>query len=304
MRARGRIRGYPRPRLWPLAGLALVCCGTPNGPSTGGGGPNQLRVNHVLLVLEENTNYADAVGGSMPYLDSLAGQYATATRYYANTHPSLGNYLMLTTGQVLTTNDLYTGPAFTQDNVVRRLVAAGKTWKAYAEDLPAAGDVRMGLDTGSYLSRHNPVVYLSDVQSSPTQAANVVPFTEFATDLAQNALPNYAFIVPNACDDAHNCSLATADQWLRTNIDPLVRDPQFQQDGLLLILFDEAKSDSTNGGGKVAWVAVSGKSKPGYRSMEFYQHESTLRLSLEALGITTLPGAAASAPAMNEFFTP
>jgi hypothetical protein len=41
----------------------------------------------------------------------------------------------------------------------------------------------------------------------------------------------------------------------------------------------------------------------GYQSTTLYQHESTLRLMLEGLGITAgLPGAAATAPTMWEFF--
>jgi hypothetical protein len=288
-------------------GLVLTSCGGPTAPGGGGGGGGipSPQFNHVFLVVEENTNYVDVIGSpSMPYLNDLATRYGLATRYYANTHPSIGNYLVLTAGQVLTNNDSYSGPAFTQDNVVRRLVAAGKTWKAYAEDLPAVGYVTMGAVNGSYASRHNPVVYFSDVQNSPTQAANVVPFTQFATDLANNTLPNFAFIVPNLCNDAHNCSLSTADQWLMTNIDPLVTNAQFQQDGLLLILFDESHSDNTNGGGKVAWVAVSGKSKQGYLSTSLYRHQSTLRLCLQALGVTLFPGSAATAPDMGEFFAP
>jgi hypothetical protein len=42
--------------------------------------------------------------------------------------------------------------------------------------------------------------------------------------------------------------------------------------------------------------------KAGYQSTTLYQHESTLRLMMEALGVTDLPGAAASAPDMAEFF--
>ena len=78
----------------------------------------------------------------------------------------------------------------------------------------------------------------------------------------------------------------------------------FQQDGLLIITFDESASDNTNGGGRVAWVVVSPKAKRGYRSTTLYQHQSTLRLTLESLGITLFPGAATRAPAMSEFFAP
>ena len=49
----------------------------------------------------ENASYSDVIGAaSMPYLNSLAQKYALATNYYANTHPSIGNYFMLTTGQI------------------------------------------------------------------------------------------------------------------------------------------------------------------------------------------------------------
>jgi len=129
-----------------------------------------------------------------------------------------------------------------------------------------------------------------------------VPFTQFATDLAAGNLPAYSFVAPNLCNDAHDCPLATADQWLQTNIDPLVNNTAFQRDGLLVIVFDEANSDATNGGGHVACVIVSPKAKRGYQGTGVYQHQSLLRLTGEALGLTTLPNAAATAPDMGEFF--
>src|SRR5439155_1406584 len=155
-----------------------------------------------------------------------------------------------------------------------------------------------------YARKHNVIALLSDVVNDAVQRKNLVPFTQFPTDLANNALPDYAFVVPNECNDAHDCSLATADAWLRTNIDPLVKSPQFQRDGLLVIVFDEAGSDNTDGGGHVACVIVSPKAKKGYQSQTQYQHQSLLRLTGEALGLTTLPNDAATAPDMGEFFGP
>jgi hypothetical protein len=257
---------------------------------------------HVFIVVEENTNYDTVIGGtSMPYLNSLARQYVLATQYYANTHPSIGNYFMLTVGDTVTNNDSYSGTV-SEDNIVRELVAAGKTWKSYAEDLPSVGYTGPGV--GNYARSHNPFAYLTDVVADTTLAKNIVPFTEFSRDLAAGTLPNYAMIVPNVCNDAHNCPLSTADAWLQTNIDPLIKSASFQQDGLLVILFDEAGSDKTNGGGRVSWVAVSPNAKPGYQSTALYQHQSTLRLSLQGLGVTVFPNAAATAPAPTEFFLP
>src|SRR5947208_4843091 len=270
-------------------------------PSTG------AQFDHVFIVLEENNDYSSVTNSSMPYLTGLAAQYGLATQYYANTHPSIGNYLDMTSGTVLTNDDSYSGSPFNVPNIFRSLIAAGKSWKGYAEDLPSTGFVDYTqIEVGQFASRHFPPIYYTDVHDNPAQAQNVVPFTQFATDLANGTLPNYSFIVPNLCNDAHDCSLNTADSWLQQNIDPLVRSAFFQQNNCLLIItFDEAGGDNTNGGGQVYWVAVSPtKSKRGYVSTTLYQHQSTLRLMLKGLGVTSFPGDAATAPDMSEFFTP
>ncbi|HVH69064.1 MAG TPA: Ig-like domain-containing protein [Gemmatimonadales bacterium] len=261
-----------------------------------------LRFGHVFIVMEENTDYVDVTSSSMPYLTGLAAQYGLATQYYANTHPSIGNYFELATGQVLTNDD---GSSTIENvpNIVRSLLGAGKTWKSYAESIPNA--CYLGGDTGNYARKHNVFALLSDVANDPTgQACNIVPFTQFATDLANGTLPTFSNIVPDLCNDAHDCSLSTADNWLKTNIASLIASPVFQQDGLLIITFDESGGDNTLGGGRVYWAAISPKAKPGYQSATTYQHPSTLRLILKGLGITVFPGAAATAPDMDEFFTP
>src|SRR5204862_8047129 len=233
--------------------------------------PGTSQFGHVFIVTEENTDYVDVTSSSMPYLTGLAAQYGLATQYYANTHPSIGNYFELSTGQIISNND---GFSTVQNvpNVVRSLLAAGKTWKSYAESIPNA--CYLGGDTGNYARKHNIFPLLSDVANDPVQACNNVPFTQFATDLANGTLPHFSNIVPNLCNDAHDCSLSTADTWLKNNIDPLIKSAMFQRDGLLIIVFDESGGDNTNGGGRVVWVAVSPKSKPGYQSTTLYQHQS------------------------------
>ncbi len=257
---------------------------------------------HVYIVVEENHSYSSVIGNSaMPYLNSLVSKYALATKYYANTHPSIGNYFMLTTGQILTNNDSYmsTVPA---DNLVRHLLTAGKTWKSYAESLPYAGYT--GGNTGAYVRRHNPFSYFSDVVNSSVEKMNLVPFTEFATDRANGRLPELSYVVPNIYNDGHNGTLAQADYWLKTNIGPLVASTAFQQSNdLLVIVFDESyDTDTAYGGGHVAMVVVGPKVRKGYKSTTLYQHQSTLRLISQALGLTTFPGKAAYAPTMGEFF--
>lgn len=257
-------------------------------------------LSHVFLLVEENHGYSSVIGSSaMPYLNSLASQYALATQYYADTHPSIGNYFMMTTGQILTNDDSFSG-TMSADNIVRHLLSAGKTWKSYAESLPSVGYT--GGNSGAYLQRHNPFSFLSDVVNSSTQVNNLVPFTQFATDLQNNALPDFSFIAPNVLDDAHDGTLNQADNWLQQNIAPLIASTVFQN-SLLVIVFDEAETtDTAHGGGHVAAVVVSPKVKKAYQSTTLYQHESTLRFLLEALGVNTFPGAAGNATDPAEFF--
>ena len=238
---------------------------------------------------------------SMPYLNSLAQRYGLATQYDADTHPSIGNYFMLATGQIITNDDSYS-TVVTVDNIVRELLKARRSWKSYAEDLPAVGYTGPGV--GRYARKHNVFALLSDVVNDAVEVQNLVPFTQFQTDLANGTLPTFSNIVPNLCNDAHDCPLSTADTWLKNNIAPLISSTTFRRDGLLIITFDEARADGTNGGGRVAWVAVSPKAKRGFRSTTLYQHQNTLRLILTGLGVTAFPGAAAKAADMTEFFRP
>jgi acid phosphatase len=255
---------------------------------------------HVVVVVEENHNYSQVIGSSaMPYLNSLANKYGLATQYYANTHPSIGNYFMMTVGQIITNNDNY-NRVVSADNLVRHLLSAGKTWKSYAEGLPSVGYV--GGDIGHYVRRHNPFTYLSDVYNSRVQRHNLVPFTQFATDLSNNALPDISFVIPNLTDDAHDGTLQQADAWLHTHIAPLLSNSAFKKDGILIIVFDESASDNTHGGGRIAAVVVGPKVIPRVRSAVLYQHQNLLRTISDAVGLTTFPGAAATAKPMKDFF--
>jgi len=256
---------------------------------------------HVILVMEENHSYSSVIGNSsMPYLNSLAQKYGLATSYFANTHPSIGNYFELTTGQIITNDDGYTGTV-SADNVVRHLLSAGKTWKAYAEGLPSVGYI--GGDVYPYAKHHNPFSYLTDVVDSQNQLQNLVPFSEFAGDLNNNQLPQFSFVVPSMLDDGHDGSLYQADGWLQANIAPLIGSATFQKDGLLVILFDESfASDTAHGGGQVAMLVISPWVKNSYKSTTFYQHQNTCRLLMEGLGLTNFPGACESAAQMSDFF--
>jgi acid phosphatase len=298
--------------------LALLGCG---GVSTSTSGPTPTptplppgtipTADHVFLVVLENHGFAQVIGNpSMPYLNSLATQHALATNYFADTHPSIGNYFMLTTGEIQTNDDAFTGTV-SSDNIPRAFAAAGKTWKSYMESLPSVGYT--GGDVYPYFKHHNPFVYMTDVLNSSAETANVAPFTQLAADMSAGALPNFAFIAPNAENDAHDCpgggsictdnqKLAAADTWLKNNIDPLINSPALAN-SVFIITFDEALDiDPRNGGGQVAMVMVGSHVKSGFKSTTFFQHQSTLRVILDLLQVTDHPGNSANAPTMQEFF--
>lgn len=284
---------------------ATFCgCGTKSPPcqqAPASASSNVPASNHVVMVVEENHSYSSVIGNSsMPYFNSLANQYGLATQYFADTHPSIGNYFMLTTGQIISNDDSFSGTV-SADNVVRHLLSAGKTWKSYAESLPSVGYT--GGDVYPYLKHHNPFAYFSDVVNTQNQLQRLVPFTQFAPDLANGQLPDFSFIVPNVKDDAHDGSLNQADSWLQSNVGPLLSSATFQQDGLLVIVFDESdQADSKHGGGHVALVLVGPKVKKGHQSSVCSQHENTLRTMGQALDISSFPGEAANVSDFSEFF--
>jgi hypothetical protein len=143
-------------RLGPLPAVVLAllagsaCSNSIFGSELKSGATSSIDVQaqHVFIVMLENHSYSNVIGNaSMPYLNELATRYAYAESYYANTHPSIGNYFELTTGQVTTNDDGYS-QTVSEDNIVRHLIAVGKTWKEYSEGLPYVGYV--GGDSGEY----------------------------------------------------------------------------------------------------------------------------------------------------------
>jgi len=262
---------------------------------------------HVVLVMEENQSYSSVAGNmtAWAHLNALIKAGGLANNYFANAHPSIPNYFMLTTGQTLTLDDSST-KVWDVDSIARRMLAARVSFKVYAEGIKQG---YVGGNTGLYLIRHNPFAMLSDVASNAQVANQVIqPFTLFTTDAANKTLPAFSFIVPDVNDDAHNGTPLAADNWLQSNvIGPLAANPAFQAggDGLLIVLFDESvDSDTVNGGGHVACVFWGPIVKSGYTqtTKTVYQHQNMLRTVMEVLNLATPPGAASSTTDMSEFF--
>jgi phosphatidylinositol-3-phosphatase len=242
----------------------------------------------------------------MPYFNSLARQYGVATNYFGNSSDSRANAFMLTTGQKGEDG------VFTGDNIVRQLTNGNVSWKAYLESIPEPG--YLGDSGYPYEKRHNPFAFFADVINSEQQRLKMVPFSHFASDLASDSLPRYAYISPNERNNGHDCpvgvpacstndKLVAVDLWLQSNVAPLLTSGHFTRGGLVVILFDSADSgDREHGGGHVAAIFLHPRIKTGYRSNQFAQHPTTLRMSIEGLGLTTFPGASANASRLTDMF--
>ncbi|HEY2572092.1 MAG TPA: alkaline phosphatase family protein, partial [Solirubrobacteraceae bacterium] len=141
--------------------LAVGCGQAKPGTVTLGAAAAALahsRSSHIVVVVLENAEYGEVIGSSSaPYVNSLARRYALMTRSYAIGHPSLPNYLALTSGSTQGIESDCTDCAVSARNIVDQLEGAGISWKAYLEDLPRP--CFLGAGSAGYAKKHNPFAY-------------------------------------------------------------------------------------------------------------------------------------------------
>lgn len=290
--------------------LALVlsaCTGSTAGsdasphpaPATrASGAPGAIQ--HVVVVVEENKPAQSIIGNpAAPYLNRLAQSFAQATHYSAITHPSLPNYLALTSGTTagITTDCnppggscLSTGP-----NLAQALDRAGRSWRMYAESMPAPCTTA---NTPLYAVKHNPFLYFPSVTSDRAYCrSNDVPYDRLAADLATTtSLPALAFVSPNLCDDMHDCSIAQGDAWLQANIPRILDSPAFtRQRSLLVVTFDEGNATDN----VVPCIFAGPAAREHTVVAQPFTHYSLLRTIEDAWGLPPLTSDVARAAPMT-----
>ncbi len=239
---------------------------------------------HIVVVVFENKEYGTVIGNpKMPYFNQLAQRYTLLTQYYAVTHPSLPNYLAMIGGDTFGIDFDCTSCLVDARTLPDLLEGRGLTWKTYQEDMPSP--CFGGSEAGSYANKHNPFVYFKPIRLNPERCArSIVPFTQLASDLSADSLPNFAFITPNLCNDAHDCDLSTADTWLQGLMTQL--QPALAADGkpyLVVLTWDEGQGDHSccglpaSAGGRVATILFSPQVRPAYQDDTPYSHYSLLK---------------------------
>jgi phospholipase C len=239
-----------------------------------------LSFKKVVIVVLENANYADAM--AQPFLNKLAKNGALLSHFYAETHPSLPNYIALTAGTFMgvTSNRPI---SLDLPHVGDLLEARAKTWKVYAEGYP--GNCFLGQQAGNYARWHVPFLSFNNVQTDPRRCARIIEASAFANDATNGNLPNYTLYIPDVRNDGHHTNIAFADRWVAQTFGSLLNDPTFMRDLLFVVTFDEGTTRSSNH----IYTALAGASVlPGSISENVYNHYSLLRTIEDALGLGTL----------------
>ena len=255
---------------WALAGAGGVAL-------LAGGGDTSL-----FVIPIENHGFDQTIGNrSLPYLNQLARSGVIATNYTTRHHPSLPNYLLMTSGQTWgVRDDGYHLIDSRGADVFAQMTAHGVRWRAYAESM---GTPCRTSDNNLYASRHNPAVYYASVVHGGACAQQVIDLSHMPGELAADAV-RFGFIVPNLRNDWHDGTAAQLDAWLRTWIPTIMASPAYRRGGAIIIVADE-----NDEGIRVPCIVISNRlHAPGTQDATPYDQRSLCATIQDVLGLPRL----------------
>ena len=268
-----------------LALAALVAaCGVPGFSSPPASTGPQTPPRAVLVAVIVMENQSEAAVGSLPYLRSLAQRGAMLGNYRAVAHPSVPNYLALTSGSTWGIHDDAYHPLPAGRDLGHELSRANVPWRAYMESMTEG----CFESPSPYAVKHNPFAYYGG--ECPPQ---VQPFELLDRDLDSDKPPRFIWITPNLCDDDHDCDPAVGDRWLQGVVPKLLAAPGYRQHGLIVIAWDEGAGGSDQAPALILSPDLLSRSSP--RS---FDHYSVLAAVEDRLGVPRL-GSAAGADALT-----
>jgi hypothetical protein len=256
-----------------MAGVATAANGVP-------------RPDHVVIVIFENHSQPEVIGSSnAPYITSLAQTGANFTQSFAVTHPSQPNYLALFSGSTQGITDDSCPHTFSTNNLGKQAIDAGLTFAGYSEGLPSQGST--ACTSGRYARKHAPWVNFSNLASSTNKQFSAFP-TDFTT------LPTVSFVIPDLCNDMHDCSVKTGDTWMKNHLKPYA-DWAKTHNSVLIVDFDEDDHSASN---RIPTVFSGQHVKTGSYA-EHITHYSVLRTVEDMFNLTHI-GNAASAVSISD----
>jgi hypothetical protein len=256
-----------------------------------------------MVIILENKGYAATLGSCSadPFLCSLAARYTSDTAWTGVSHPSLPNYLAITTGSTLgITNDTSFGP-FNQPSLGGQLTARGIPWTAYMESMPSPcyrGQFWGGTFVDAlYAEKHDPFVVVDDVLNNGC-AQHVLPYPGaggLLTALDGSSPPDFVWITPNQQNDMHSGSVQAGDAWLHANLAPVLSSPWFTSgNATVVVTMDEDEGNSIGGGGPIPLVIISSNAGGAGSIGTPGNHYGTLRSLERVYGLGFLGAAANS----------
>ena len=256
---------------------------SPKGPC---GTRSTATYTHVVVLVMENKSSSEIIGSSAaPYINRLAKKCGLATNYYAITHPSLPNYIALTSGTTAGISD-DEAPAAHQLTNKSIFSQSGSGWRSYQESMPSNCVLT---SASAYAVKHNPAAYYTNVRTACRKQDVPLPSSPSFS-------ASYTFVTPNLCNDMHDCSVSTGDKWLENFIPKILGSAEYRKGTLVLFLtWDE------DSGKNVPLVVVAPTVPAGLKVSKKYTHYGLLRTSEKILGKRCLVSACKAASLRGAF---
>jgi hypothetical protein len=271
------------------------------------------RYDHVLILIEENHPYADAIfpqssiigNSAAPNINALAtdSNAASFTQMFAITHPSQPNYLDFFSGdpQGTTSDNTPTNYPFTTANLAAELKAAGLTFVTYSEDMPSVG--YNGDTYGHYARKHNPVCDWIGTGQNQVDSTENQPFTNFPTANGYDSLPTICYVVPNQVNDMHDgtdpSTITIGDTWMHTYMSAYMQWCM-THNSLFIVTWDEDDGFASN---NIPTIFYGPMVKTGQYS-DSWNLYNILRTLEDMYGMGYAGSAATSAPITNVWVQP
>jgi len=263
-------------------------CGTRSKPP--------VRYKHVVWIVMENKGYSDIIGSpAAPYINTLAKNCGVATNFYAESSPSLPNYVAMTSGstQGISDDDDPSSHPLAVPSIFSQLHG---NWRALEESMPSHCTLS---DSGLYAVRHNPATYYTNIRQQCVRR-------DVRLTYPLNLSAQFTFVTPNVCDDMHSCpnapdpqtakQIRNGDTWLSSFLPKVFASPQYRSGSTAVFLtWDED-------GGHVPTLVIAPSTRPGTTSSTTFTHYSLLRTTEQMLGIKTYLSGASSARSMRSAF--
>jgi len=272
---------------------------TVDNPPCGAGSRSPATWDHVVWIVFENKSYSQIIDApAAPYLSGLAAKCGLATDYHALAHPSLPNYIAMTSGGTQEITD-DAGPAahrLAVPSIFSQLGAGG--WTALQESMPSNCYAD---NSGLYAARHNPPLYYPDV-------AGDCLVQDVPLGAVRELSARFTFVTPDLCHDMHSspcaattkAEVAAGDAWLAGFLPTVFATEEYRSGSTaVFITWDE---DDFTDAQHIPTLVVAPSVTAGTTDATRFDHYSLLRTTEEMLGIDDFLGNAATATSMRAGF--